>query len=73
MCHSFFVIQSGKVQVEVDGKMVGEIKEGASFGELALLFRANRAASIKCICEQTRFYIIKPAIYRRIIQKLRTK
>lgn len=48
MGHSFFLIEKGKVSVEIDGKKVAEMKEGQAFGELALLFRAARAASIKC-------------------------
>ena len=47
--HSFFIIQKGDIHVEIDGKKVAELKEGQAFGELALLFRASRAASIKCV------------------------
>jgi CRP-like cAMP-binding protein len=46
--HSFFLIESGVVGVEVDGIRVGSLNKGQSFGELALLFRASRAASIIC-------------------------
>ena len=45
---------------------------GQSFGELALLFRASRAASIKCLSEKNLFFVMKPAIYRGILQQLKT-
>lgn len=58
--------------MEVDGTRVGSLNEGQSFGELALLFRASRAASIICESEVTRFFVMKPALYRNIIQQLKT-
>jgi hypothetical protein len=48
------------------------MKEGQSFGELALLFRASRAASIKCIGEENKFFVMKPFVYRHILQQLKT-
>jgi hypothetical protein len=32
MGHSFFLIEKGKVSVEIDGKKVAEMKEGQAFG-----------------------------------------
>jgi len=49
--HTFFVIEKGTVEVEIDGKVIAKLKEGQSFGELALLFRASRAATIRCVGE----------------------
>lgn len=40
----FYVIGSGTVSFEISGKEVGVAEEGASFGELALLYQAPRAA-----------------------------
>ena len=47
--HSFFLIEKGGVSVEIDGKEAALLRPGQSFGELALLFRAKRSASIRCL------------------------
>ena len=69
--HSFFIIEKGTVDVEIDGNKVAELKEGQSFGELALLFRASRAASIKCTGTENRYFIMKPCLYRSILKQLK--
>lgn len=48
------------------------MKLGQCFGELALLFKASRAASIKCLESTNRFFVMKPGLYRSILQKLKT-
>jgi cGMP-dependent protein kinase len=60
------------VSVEIDQKKVTELGEGQSFGELALLFRASRAASIKCLSDNNQFFVMKPALYRSLLQQLKT-
>jgi len=42
----FYVLQSGEVQFIVDRKKVGDAKAGATFGDLALLYDAPRAATV---------------------------
>ncbi len=69
--HSFFIIEKGQVDVEIDGKKITELKEGQSFGELALLFRASRAASIKCVSLENRFCVMKPGLYKSILKHLK--
>ena len=69
--HSFFIIEKGDIHVQIDGKKVAELKEGQAFGELALLFRASRAASIKCVGEQNRYFVMKPGLYRTILKQLK--
>jgi len=41
----FYVVGSGIVDILIDGKEVGTAEEGSSFGELALLYQAPRAAT----------------------------
>ena len=45
----FYVVGSGVVEIQIDGKDVGTAEEGSSFGELALLYQAPRAAT--CIAK----------------------
>ena len=44
----FFLIKSGSVRVEIEknGKSEKILKQGDSFGELALLYKAPRSATI---------------------------
>jgi len=46
--NNFYVLEKGTVQVIVNDKVVSDISEGGSFGELALIYGTPRAASIKC-------------------------
>ena len=41
----FYVVSTGDVDFLIDGNKVGSVKEGGSFGELALLYDAPRAAT----------------------------
>jgi CRP-like cAMP-binding protein len=43
---AFFVILDGKATVSHDGKVVAEVADGASFGELALLDGRPRSATV---------------------------
>lgn len=43
---NFFVLVSGKLEVQVNGNQVNLLEPGSGFGELALLHDTNRSASI---------------------------
>jgi CRP-like cAMP-binding protein len=43
---NFYVIDNGEVDVFVNGEYVLSIKEGGSFGELALIYGTPRAATV---------------------------
>jgi len=46
---NFYILESGEIIVRKNGKQVTEYTEsGASFGELALIHRAPRAATVHC-------------------------
>ncbi len=49
---TFYVVESGEYDVLVDGVKVHHYSRGGSFGELALLHNAPRAASIVCISDK---------------------
>mgnify|MGYP000256192674 FL=1 len=44
-----FLIISGALNVEIDGKKVGKMESGEIFGELSLILGEQRKASIKAI------------------------
>lgn len=43
----FYVVQTGVLEVTVNGSVVGKLTTGDNFGELALIYDAPRAATIK--------------------------
>lgn len=47
----FYVIESGRVGVAVDGEAVSELGPGESFGEIALLRDVPRTATVKALTE----------------------
>ena len=42
----FFLIMAGSVEAQIDGRKIRVLGKGETFGELALLFRSPRTASI---------------------------
>lgn len=50
---NFYIIDSGKVDIIVNEQKVAQISDGASFGELALMYFAPRAATCKAATECT--------------------
>ncbi|KAF0699346.1 Aste57867_10062 [Aphanomyces stellatus] len=45
----FYVVESGVFDVSIAGEVVGTVKAGGSFGELALLYNCPRAATVSTI------------------------
>ena len=65
----FFLIRSGSVNVEFDTKENNQkiLKRGECFGELALLYKAPRSATI-CTLEKSEFFCISHRTFRRTMQ-----
>ena len=62
----FYVVESGKAVVIVNGKKVGTVTAGQSFGELALMYNAPRAATIKVV-EETKLWKLDRLSFQTIL------
>jgi len=63
---NFYVIESGEVDVYVNNAYVLSIKEGGSFGELALIYGTPRAATV-IAKTHVKLWCIDRATYRRLL------
>ncbi|XP_072029233.1 cAMP-dependent protein kinase regulatory subunit-like isoform X2 [Amphiura filiformis] len=63
---NFYVIDIGEVDIYVNNVMVVSIKEGGSFGELALIYGTPRAATVKAKTDLKLWGIDRDS-YRRIL------
>ena len=63
----FYVIESGEVLFEVNDNVVGSAKDGASFGELALLYTCPRAATVKATAT-TKVWRLEQTVFRYVLQ-----
>merc|ERR1712156_1014691 len=65
---NFYIIDSGEVEVYVNGEKMVTIGEGASFGELALIYGTPRAATVKAsTSSDVKLWGIDRDSYRRIL------
>uniref|UniRef100_A0A915IKB8 cAMP-dependent protein kinase regulatory subunit n=1 Tax=Romanomermis culicivorax TaxID=13658 RepID=A0A915IKB8_ROMCU len=63
---NFYVIHEGQVDVFVNDEQVTTIKQGGSFGELALIYGLPRAATVKAKVD-TKLWALDRDTYRRIL------
>lgn len=63
----FYVVKAGEVSFEVNKKVVGSAKAGASFGELALLYTCPRAATVKATAG-TKLWRLEQTVFRYVLQ-----
>jgi uncharacterized cupin superfamily protein len=59
----FYIIESGKCGVAVDGQQVATLGKGQSFGELALMYFAPRAATVAAL-EPTVLWVMDRMTFR---------
>ncbi|CAB9518957.1 activated protein kinase catalytic subunit alpha-1 [Seminavis robusta] len=64
----FYLIYKGGVTYHVDGEEVGSSEAGSSFGELSLLYRSPRAATVKAKGECVTFRVDQKS-FRSVLQK----
>jgi CRP/FNR family transcriptional regulator, cyclic AMP receptor protein len=65
----FFVVQSGEASVEVHGDEVGRLGPGAAFGEIALIDRRPRTATVTALSDLTTYglpvFVFRPFVEAR--------
>ncbi|VVT53455.1 uncharacterized protein SAPINGB_P003582 [Magnusiomyces paraingens] len=62
----FYVVEKGSVQYIVNDEVVGKAGPGASFGELALMYNAPRAATVTAL-EDSVLWALDRVTFRRIL------
>ncbi len=63
----FFVVESGEASVEVQGEEVGKLGPGDSFGEIALIDRRPRTATVKAASD-LRTYGLPVFVFRPFVE-----
>jgi CRP/FNR family transcriptional regulator len=63
----FFVVDSGEAAVEVHGEEVGRLGPGAHFGEIALIDRRPRTATVTAITD-LRTYGLPVFVFRPFVE-----
>ena len=65
----FFVVESGEATVEVRGEEVGKLGPGSAFGEIALIDRRPRTATVTAQSELKRYglpvFVFRPFVEAR--------
>ena len=65
----FFVVESGEATVEVHGEQVGKLGPGSAFGEIALIDRRPRTATVTAQTELNTFglpvFVFRPFVEAR--------
>ena len=67
--NAYYVVASGRLDVIVNEKRVNSIKEGDSFGELALLHDTPRSATIKTVMN-TALWVLDRKEFSRILKEM---
>jgi CRP-like cAMP-binding protein len=63
----FFVVESGEASVEIHGREVATLGPGASFGEIALIDRRPRTATVTAVSE-LRTYALPVFVFRPFVE-----
>ena len=69
---AYFILNDGTMEVIIHDQVKRVIKEGEGFGELALLFNADRSASIRS-CEKCGLWGIERTTFRKVVQEMMSK
>ena len=63
---AFYVVQTGRLQVELDGVVVAHRGPGDAFGELALLYACPRNATVRVVTDgpPAQLWVLQQRWYR---------
>ena len=65
----FFVVESGELSVEVHGEPVSTMGPGSAFGEIALIDRRPRTATVTAVSDVTAYglpvFVFRPFVEAR--------
>jgi len=65
----FYAVESGTFDFEIDGEKVLDCGEGGSFGELALLYGAPRAATVRSTSANAVVWAVSRSAFRSTVAK----
>eukprot|EP00931_Biecheleriopsis_adriatica_P075952 TRINITY_DN49718_c0_g1_i1.p1 TRINITY_DN49718_c0_g1~~TRINITY_DN49718_c0_g1_i1.p1 ORF type:complete len:920 (-),score=264.55 TRINITY_DN49718_c0_g1_i1:129-2828(-) len=65
---SFFVIATGEVSVEIDGKFIRTMTKNSYFGERALLFDEARTATVEVASQEAELWSIEKSTFSQIVK-----
>jgi cGMP-dependent protein kinase 1 len=60
-----YVVESGDLEVTINGTVIRHMHRGALIGELALLYNAPRSATVKCLSDCT-FWVLSRDMFKNI-------
>jgi hypothetical protein len=60
-----YVVESGDLEVTINGQVIRHMHRGALIGELALLYNAPRSATVKCLSDCT-FWVLSRDMFKNI-------
>ncbi len=67
--HDFYVIAGGEAAVEHDGEVAAKLQRGDHFGELALLDRGPRSATVRALSD-CRLYVLNEASFAAVLNEV---
>ena len=67
--HEFYVIASGEAAVERKGRTVAKLSTGDHFGELALLDRGPRSATVRALTDG-RLYVLHEQSFTAVLNEV---
>jgi CRP/FNR family transcriptional regulator, cyclic AMP receptor protein len=67
--HEFYVIASGEAAIERGGETVAKLHTGDCFGELALLDRGPRSATVRVLTD-SRLYVLSEPSFAALLNEL---
>jgi CRP-like cAMP-binding protein len=67
--HEFFLVSDGELAVERNGNTVAKLQTGDHFGELALLDRGPRSATVRALTE-SQLYVLNEQSFAALLNEL---